>query len=1673
MDKLRHNQKIIWNHKKDLEFQVLDWNSLDFMAEPDSDSEGEEEYVKRELKYIIRLFGVTKEGYSVCTTVTGFKPYFFISIPDNWKKTQVQLLVNTVTERLVKYNVTAPDFKIVKRHKFRGFTNNAKFRYVKLSFENTKSFNRFKDMFYTEINILGKKQKFDLFESKMDPMLRFIHINDLKAAGWVQIKKFKYEVNIEKISKCQIDVTVDWNDVKPFDSDTIAPLLIASFDIEADSSHGDFPLAKKTYKKLASDVLVHYWTSLANIAKYKNVKKQRDIWKRFVKHRLEREEAKKAKSKKIVINETFLDSQTDLFIKEKYQMVKRTQKMLENEDEYFYNLIASAFGLTPLVENINCVFTKKGLKPSKVTIKAIVNDIKYICHFKQMKIKGNNDLKKGVRTVINRMENCGTIKQVEYVINDVAKRNYLNPVHLQSKILVKDVLVDYIDMIMTKNFPAVEGDKVIQIGTVVQEYGNPEPIIKHIITLKGCEPIKGAVVVPCKTEKQVLMEWHKFITKLDPDIITGYNIFGFDEIFMYERSCELNCMETFNELGRIIGEEPKLEIKNLSSSALGDNVLNYIKTSGRVQIDIFKVVQRDHKLNSYKLDFVANNFVRGDMYQIGTNKKGLKLNTKEYKKYDTETGSKYIEIDSTKDLSVGNFIYLNPKNAVEQSLDGKKYKIKQIVELEYDDNDNSKDKIKAHGLILDNEVSYETTKDNDIKFCWGLAKDDVHHTDIFRLQKGSDADRKIIADYCIQDCALLIHLINKLCIITNNLGMANVCHVPFSYIFLRGQGIKLYSFVGKQCRLDDYLIPDLIKESDLEEKKNKLNNDRKGRFNKLLKDNDLIESMEIETIKYDLDDGGCYHIGYEDDDQQKGYIVKDDEDGYEGAIVIQPYPDIYFEPVSVTDYGSLYPSSMISENLSHDSIVFEAKYDNLPGYDYLDVTYEIKKSIDPTLKHAPKVTFGFKTCRFAQFPNNDKGIIPKVLQQLLKARKSTRVKQETENDKFKWDVLEGLQLAYKVTANSLYGQIGARTSPIYLKDIAASTTATGRRLLLYARHYAEKNIEGCKCVYGDSILGDEPILFRLADEMIHIDTIDSIANNNEWCQYPQFKLEDDTLINKEQSYPKMMQVYVQDRWVNVKRIIRHQTTKMIYRVITGNGSVDVTGDHSLIDDNGNMIKPTDCIIGNTKIKYSFPELSDVYKSCNTYYESESKLETQKMYMYMISCGVKPLVTYDARIRKYILKYDMFKPPIDDEIMKTIETVYPVRKTNPDEYVYDIETDCGWFTAGIGGMTLKNTDSIFVKFSDQDGNPLKGIEGLQESINKGISIEKGIQMYYKKPHKLEYEKTFWPFILFTKKRYVGHLYEKDVNKFKQKSMGIVLKRRDNAPIVKHVFGGVIKTIMIEKNIDKSVRFLRQTLTDLLDGKYDVNQLIISKTLKGYYKDPDSIAHKVLADRMAERDPGNKPQTNDRIPYVYIDVPEIEGMLQGDKIEHVDYVKEHKLTPNYLHYITNQIMKPVSQIYELIVEKLNGYNKGPEYFNNKYKRLLDNFEGDEEKAKKKVGELKRKEVFRLIFADIIASFINKKNGYMTLDQIFEFAEASNDKDDEEDGYDSEEDFRMEEYNMEVIKKRTKKKQQVCFIDFEPLDQHLYDDRIKNVITEKMGEVKVKKTMDLSQFFGNLQN
>ena len=254
---------------------------------------------------------------------------------------------------------------------------------------------------------------------------------------------------------------------------------------------------------------------------------------------------------------------------------------------------------------------------------------------------------------------------------------------------------------------------------------------------------------------------------------------------------------------------------------------------------------------------------------------------------------------------------------------------------------------------------------------------------------------------------------------------------------------------------------------------------------------------------------------------------------------------------------------------------------------------------------------------------------------------------------------------------------------------------------------------------------------------------------------------------------------------------------------------------------------------------------------------------------------------------------------------------------------------------------------------------------------GKRVENDIKAIMPEPQAILYEKTMFPFIIFSKKRYVGLLYEDDANKKpKLKSMGIVLKRRDNAMIVKKIYGGIIDILLYKYDLNAAVDFLRTELQKLINGEYPLEDLIVTKTLKGTYKDRTKIAHATLVDRMGERG-DEKPQVNDRIPYVYIDVKGEHIKLQGDRIEHPDYIREHGLMPDYQFYITNQLTKPIAQIFALCVEKLPNYSYPPSYWMQADEELRSNtIYGDNDlKRHSRIVALKQKETIALLFDEFV--------------------------------------------------------------------------------------------------------
>ena len=1506
------SEKRKWKNNKNFYCQLIDIYDHD-------ESEPEAPMWHFPGQYTVYFFGVTELSETVCIRVSGYRPSFFLAVPRNWNFQDTDWLQKHLIDKETKYtnqwgqdkklrwfNNYNIELKVVKRQKFDGFQTEKFHKFVEIIFNSIQAMkttrNYLESIKHKGLNVREmRKIPVNLFEADLLPVLRMCHKREITPCSWINLIAKKYNVvqGYDKKSNCQYEFDVDWKNINPYDTEDIAPLLVASYDIECTSGDGSFP------------------------------------------------------------------------------------------------------------------------QPS-------------------------------------RME-----------------------------------------------------DKLIQIGTTVRMFNKPEYELNHIITLKSCEKFTNdpnTIIESYETEAEVILAWQRLIQKVNPDIITGYNILGFDYNYLYERARMFNLVDPGNEqfgyLGKLNVEafENKyikkklistLTEKSLSSSALGDNKMKIMNMIGRINIDLLNFVRRTQKFKSYKLDFVSTKIINGEIKHCEMLDNGLCK----------------INVDNTLGLFKNGYFTINMKSKIQLA--------QKVIFVADDENYfklNGSKKFKIIDLEENNciYVKENLIQLNDEKCRWGLAKDDVTPAQIFEFQ-GKDAHhRGIVAKYCIQDCRLCNILMDKLCVIPNEIGMAQTCCVPLSFIFFRGQGIKVQSLVARQCRKDGYLMP--VREKDI---------------------------------------SGC---------------------SYKGATVLNANRGAHFYPVACLDFASLYPSCMLSHNLCIESVIEDKDMikelnrqrkakELIPvrktKYQGDQFFYKVKTDVDePKMIHLKNrlifpcmwVDEGISYCYYFVQPHrkfdengniiqdehgqdiidfDDRAILPRILKMLLNTRKATKKRMKKEKNPFKKKLFDGLQLAYKVTANSIYGATGASVGCISCKKVAGSVTMVGRLLLATSRDKILDYYKGSKCIYGDSVTGDTPILIRFPTGKISIRTIETL--NDEWKSYEEFKPFDTNRKEKQQTSVDL-ECWADNGWAKIKRVIRHKTKKKIYRVNTHCGVIDVTEDHSLMNSKKEKIKPKDCIVGETELFHSYPKfdiqeplhLNEIVEIIDEYDNYERTIEEKEAFIFGLffadgSCGKYNTKSWGIKYswainkanrklieiaKKYLIElygdstnfkiletikssgclklvpkgsikvmvdkfrdifYDKDKLKIiPDKILNSdynirlnffigyfsgdgskcrnsrVKTIrfsnkgkigsshlyylvkslgyecsiqvrkdklniyrlnccigtdwrrkqrkepYVVKKmldlgyNNENEFVYDIETEHGCFNGGIGEIVEKNTDSVFIHFKVPDDivkeHGLFSDVALKWTI--GEAVESGELITHGKwkgklgelvplpsPHDLEYEKTYLPFILFSKKRYAGWLYEFDVKKPKYLDCkGIILKRRDNCRFLKKIYEGCLYRIL-NNQMDDSISFLKNSLNDILHNherkKYPMSDFIISKTVKSLDKykvdsatqekmdaitdkmnqlEADdkphtkqiidlkerysyydmrkvNIAHVMLALRQKYRDPGNAFASNDRIPYCFVEVKgNNKKLLQGDRIETPSFIEQNNLRMDYLYYIERQLEKPIMQLFD---------------------------------------------------------------------------------------------------------------------------------------------------------------
>ena len=408
------------------------------------------------------------------------------------------------------------------------------------------------------------------------------------------------------------------------------------------------------------------------------------------------------------------------------------------------------------------------------------------------------------------------------------------------------------------------------------------------------------------------------------------------------------------------------------------------------------------------------------------------------------------------------------------------------------------------------------------------------------------------------------------------------------------------------------------------------------------------------------------------------YVKSELGDKYEGAFVLEPKRNYYNVPIATLDFASLYPSIMMAHNLCYCTLVSGYLRSKLRKEDYTET---------PTGEYFVK-------------PHVKKGVLPMVLEELIEARRRAREELKNTTDPLMRKVLDGRQLALKISANSVYGYTGAQVGQLPCLQISSSVTAYGRLM---------------------------------------------------------------------------------------------------------------------IEDTKNQVESFYCI------KNGFPADS--------------------------------IVIYG------------------------------------------------------------DTDSVMVDF---------GVDDLQTTMALGREAAAHVTKRFIRPIKLEFEKVYFPYLLLNKKRYAGLLWTNPDNYDKIDMKGIESVRRDNCELVRETINTCLHKLLIERNLDGTIDYVKNVVSGLLQNKIDLSLLVITKALGKKSKQEGKstkntyqakLAHVELAQKMQQRDASTAPAVGDRVAYVMI--KGTKGQKAYELAEDPIFALKNDLPIDFDYYLEKQIKAPLMRLFEDVI------------------------------------------------------------------------------------------------------------------------------------------------------------
>jgi len=520
------------------------------------------------------------------------------------------------------------------------------------------------------------------------------------------------------------------------------------------------------------------------------------------------------------------------------------------------------------------------------------------------------------------------------------------------------------------------GDCIFQISCVITEKDKDRR--KILLSLKASDMnlsesklLDGVSVRVFDTERELLENFMNFIAEEKPNVITGFNIFGFDIEYAIKRATRFFLIDDFKLVGFNKQSPARIEEVKWSSSAYKNQVFKFINWEGILLLDLLPIIRRDYKLDTYTLKNVTSHFL----------------------------------------------------------------------------NNNT--------------------------------KDPVTYKDIFNACKTREK-MDVVGKYCIQDSDLCIELMNHLHTWVSLSEMAKVCNVSMFTLYTQGQQIKLYSQVYKYCLRENIVVDSNGYEAAINERfRGAYVIEPKPGFYERVVPLDFSSLYPSLIIAYNI----CYstitdnttpddqcnifewedHLGCKHDPKEikiKELSEKIDDIG-EKLIILRARRDDIKANMLPAGVKVKDEKSKIQKEI--DELVLLQK-------PFREERQELKKTklVDKLDDDGNKISGIMCAKRFYRFlkPSVKKGVIPTIIQNLLDSRDKVKKLMKTCDD-IQRIVYDKEQLAYKVSANSMYGAMGVKRGYLPFMPGAMCVTYAGRKTLEKTVEIIQSEFNGI-LVYGDT-----------------------------------------------------------------------------------------------------------------------------------------------------------------------------------------------------------------------------------------------------------------------------------------------------------------------------------------------------------------------------------------------------------------------------------------------------------------------------------------------------------------------------------------------------------------------------------------------------------------------------